>query len=172
MRRRRLLVALLAGLVVAIAAPTIANSVPEPVVPAPQQVKQVRVKVTKRVRKHVLERFHGHRIYGYATTYSEPQCDRTSGGSGTAWGTHVYFGEVANDSLPMGTWIELDHPFHGRRDFRVEDTFGSGQPAEHLDVWVKCAWVTSFAAPYRTFVNKWRWRWRTITRWVWRTVPV
>lgn len=172
MRRRRLVVALLAGLVVAIAAPTFASSAPEPAAPAPQQTKRIRVKVTKRVRKRVLVRFHSHRYNGYATTYSNGGCDPTGGGSTTSWGTSVGFGVVANDALPLGTWIEFDRPFHGRRDFRVEDHFGSGQPAEHLDVWVPCEWVTSFSVPYRVFWNAWRWRWTVTTKYVWKVVPV
>lgn len=53
-------------------------------------------------------------------------------GSITASGGPVYLGEVANNSLALGTRIRLDRPVFGRRDFRVEDRVGSGS---ELDIY-------------------------------------
>jgi len=35
-------------------------------------------------------------------------------------------GIVANNFLPLGSWIELDHPEFGRQRYQVEDHIGSG----------------------------------------------
>lgn len=55
-----------------------------------------------------------------------------SQGSITASGGPVYVGEVANDFLPLGTRIRLDHPVFGLRDFTVEDRIGWGS---ELDIY-------------------------------------
>ena len=47
-------------------------------------------------------------------------------GGTTASGAQAYFGEVANNFLPLGTRIRLDSPAFGRRDFTVKDHIGSG----------------------------------------------
>jgi 3D (Asp-Asp-Asp) domain-containing protein len=47
-------------------------------------------------------------------------------GTITASGGPVFIGEVANDFLPLGTHIVLDHPVFGRGEFVVEDRIGSG----------------------------------------------
>ena len=49
-----------------------------------------------------------------------------SQGTITASGEHVYLGEVAQNTLPFGTRIVLDHAVFGRRDFTIEDRIGSG----------------------------------------------
>jgi 3D (Asp-Asp-Asp) domain-containing protein len=49
----------------------------------------------------------------------------------TASGIHTYVGEVAMDSVPLGTHIELSRPVFGRRRFTVLDRIGSGS---ELDV--------------------------------------
>lgn len=55
-----------------------------------------------------------------------------SQGSITASGGPVYLGEVANNFLPLGTRILLDHPVFGRREYRVEDRIGWGS---ELDIY-------------------------------------
>jgi 3D (Asp-Asp-Asp) domain-containing protein len=57
-------------------------------------------------------------------------------------GTHVHFGQVAQNGLRLGTWIELKRRVHGRRRFRVEDRIGWGS---ELDVFMpSCADATNF----------------------------
>ena len=53
-----------------------------------------------------------------------------SQGTITASRQHVYLGEVAQNTLPFGTRIILDHAVFGRRVFTVEDRIGS---ASQLD---------------------------------------
>jgi 3D (Asp-Asp-Asp) domain-containing protein len=55
-----------------------------------------------------------------------------SQGSTTASGQPVRFGDVANNFLPFGTRIRLDHPVFDRRVFTVEDRIGSGS---ELDIY-------------------------------------
>lgn len=50
----------------------------------------------------------------------------------TASGEYTRPGIVANNFLPLGTWILLDHPVFGRRRYRVEDHIGWGS---ELDIW-------------------------------------
>lgn len=50
----------------------------------------------------------------------------------TSSGQQAYFGEVANNFLPLGTRIMLDHPAFGRREFVVLDHIGSGS---ELDIY-------------------------------------
>lgn len=45
---------------------------------------------------------------------------------GGASGQDAYFGEVANNFLPLGTRIRLDQAAFGRRDFVIEDHIGWG----------------------------------------------
>jgi hypothetical protein len=49
----------------------------------------------------------------------------------TASGAQTFVGEVAMNSLPLHTHIELSHPVFGRRRFTVLDRIGSGS---ELDV--------------------------------------
>lgn len=56
-------------------------------------------------------------------------------------GTRARFGEVANNYLPLGTWIKMDSPrvVHGRRYFRVDDR---GGPGFALDFYApSCGWM-------------------------------
>lgn len=55
-----------------------------------------------------------------------------SQGGITSSGASVYFGEVANNFLPLGTRILLDHPAFGRREYQVEDRIGYGS---ELDIY-------------------------------------
>lgn len=99
------------------------------------------------VHHHHVHHRHHHRavphltgptIRGYATYYSPGECDPTGGGFTTAGGKHVYWGEVASDALPMHTHIWVWPAIRGKHEFTVEDTFGSGQRIEHIDVWLPC----------------------------------
>lgn len=83
----------------------------------------------------------------HATAYSEPACDRSSGGTTTASGTHVHFGEVAQSTLRLGTWIKVWPAIFGRRYFRIEDHFGSPQAAGRLDVWMDCRHLARWNNP-------------------------
>jgi len=58
------------------------------------------------------------RHYTVSSTYCE--------GGITASGRQAFFGEVANNFLPLGTRIRLDRPVRGRRVFVVLDRIGSG----------------------------------------------
>ena len=49
-----------------------------------------------------------------------------SSGTITASGKHTYFGEVAMNTLPLGTRIEITPAAFGRSTFTVEDRIGSG----------------------------------------------
>jgi 3D (Asp-Asp-Asp) domain-containing protein len=53
-------------------------------------------------------------------------------GGTTASGRQTFVGEVANNSLPLGTRIRLDRPVFGRREFVVLDRIGSGS---ELDIY-------------------------------------
>jgi hypothetical protein len=44
----------------------------------------------------------------------------------TASGSQTYWGEVANNFLPLGTLIKLDRPYLGKIYFRVMDRIGYG----------------------------------------------
>jgi hypothetical protein len=44
----------------------------------------------------------------------------------------VFVGEVANNFLPLGTKIRLDHPAFGRTDFVILDHIGEGS---ELDIY-------------------------------------
>ena len=62
----------------------------------------------------------------------------------TASGRQVQIGWVANNSLPLGTWIEMRKPrtVMGRRWFKVMDR---GGPGFALDFWApSCAWMNSW----------------------------
>jgi hypothetical protein len=53
-------------------------------------------------------------------------------GDTTASGRRAFLGEVAQNTLPLGTWIELDRPVFGRRRFQVLDRIGWGS---ELDIY-------------------------------------
>jgi 3D (Asp-Asp-Asp) domain-containing protein len=56
-----------------------------------------------------------------------------SQGGETASGQQTRPGIVANDFLPLGTWIRLDHPVFGRRSYEVLDRIGSGTELDLFD---------------------------------------
>jgi len=92
-------------------------------------IKEVKYKT---IRKMVyLDKF----TVSRATAYSTEGCDSSGGGSLTAMGTKAYFGEVANNFLPLGTKIHFTRSIFGRRNFRVEDRIGWGS---ELDIWLHC----------------------------------
>lgn len=65
-----------------------------------------------------------------------------SSGTITASGQPTRWGYVAQNTLPLGTWIELRHAILGSRRFRVMDRIGWGSS---LDVWMpSCAAATSY----------------------------
>jgi 3D (Asp-Asp-Asp) domain-containing protein len=79
----------------------------------------------------------GEPLRGSATAYHA--CDGST--TRTALGTRAKFGEVANNQLKLGTWIEVLRPslISGRRFFRVEDR---GGPGFALDIYApNCAWM-------------------------------
>jgi len=55
-----------------------------------------------------------------------------SSGTITASGKHTYFGEVAMNTLPLGTRIQIRPAAFGRSTFTVEDRIGSGS---ELDIY-------------------------------------
>ncbi len=63
-------------------------------------------------------------ISGNVTCYHE--------GSVTSAGNAPYVGEVANNTLPLGTRIKLDHAVFGLRKFVVLDHIGEGS---ELDIY-------------------------------------
>lgn len=84
---------------------------------------------------------------GSATAYHA--CD----GSSTlqANGTRAHWGEVANNWLPLGTWIKMVRPARvgGRRYFRVEDRGGGGFA---LDFYARsCSWMNAWGRRRVTF---------------------
>jgi 3D (Asp-Asp-Asp) domain-containing protein len=88
------------------------------------------------VAYHVRPHHHYPRV-AQSTAYSP-----CSSGAITAMGTRTHFGQVAQNGLRLGTWIELRHPVHGRRRFRVEDRIGA---FSDLDFFLpRCADATSF----------------------------
>ena len=85
------------------------------------------------------------------------------GGTGTAYhscdgsttmtssGRTVQVGYVANNSLPIGTWIEMRRPktVMGRKYFRVMDRGGASFA---LDFWAEsCEWMNSWGSRQVTF---------------------
>ena len=60
----------------------------------------------------------------------------------TASGKQTYWGEVANNFLPLGTLIKLDQPVNGKSYFRVEDHIGYGS---QLDIF---QWSCTAALDY------------------------
>ena len=84
---------------------------------------------------------------GSATAYAS--CD--GGTTITASGRSVQVGYVANNFLPLGTWIEMVSPknVQGLRYFRV---FDRGGPGFILDFWTDdCSWMNSFGRRTVTF---------------------
>lgn len=84
---------------------------------------------------------------GSATAYH--RCD----GSTTlqANGTRARWGEVANNWLPLGTWIRMVRPERvgGRRYFRVDDRGGGGFA---LDFYARsCGWMYQWGRRRVTF---------------------
>lgn len=60
-----------------------------------------------------------------------------SSGTIMANGQHTHWGAVANNFLPLGTRIRMDHRVRGRRWFTVEDRIGHGS---QLDIFMpSCA---------------------------------
>ena len=88
------------------------------------------------------------KIYrGSATAYHS--CDGST--SRQANGTRAHWGEVANNWLPLGTWIEMVRPARvgGRKFFRVEDRGGGGFV---LDFYAKsCGWMNWWGRRRVTF---------------------
>ena len=79
-------------------------------------------------------------ITGSSTAYHS--CDGST--TQTASGRTVQVGYVANNSLRIGTWIEMRRPrlVMGRRWFKVMDR---GGPGFVLDFWApSCAWMNSW----------------------------
>jgi 3D (Asp-Asp-Asp) domain-containing protein len=73
----------------------------------------------------------------HSTAYSP-----CSSGAITAMGSPTHFGQVAQNGLRLGTWIELKRRVHGRRRFRVEDRIGA---FSDLDFFLpSCADATNF----------------------------
>lgn len=86
-------------------------------------------------------------ITGDATAYAS--CDGST--TATASGRTVRWGYAANNSLPLGTWVELVRPrvVHGRTWYRIMDR---GGPGFVLDIWTNdCAWMHSFGRRTVTF---------------------
>ena len=86
-------------------------------------------------------------ISGSATAYSS--CDGST--TITASGRSVQVGYVANNSLPLGTWIEMRRPSKvmGRTYFKVMDR---GGPGFVLDFWTpSCSWMNSWGRRQVTF---------------------
>jgi len=102
---------------------------------------------------------------GSATAYHT--CDGST--SQTADGGHVYFGQVASNSLPMHSWIQMIHPssLHGRRFFRVTDR---GGPGFLIDIYApSCGWMNQWGRHQVTVRRIARfWRHRPLGGWTWR----
>jgi hypothetical protein len=79
-----------------------------------------------------------HGVYPRRLTHYSVDSTCYHQGSITASGGGVYVGEVANNFLPLGTHIELDHPVFGRRFFNVEDRIGWGS---ELDIYGPSEWA-------------------------------
>ena len=86
-------------------------------------------------RRHQLHL--GEHRWASSTSYSSCESETV-----TAAGTGTFFGEVAENTLPLGTRIYMDYPVYGRRLFVVLDRIGSGS---ELD----------FFAPYCSWANWW-----------------
>jgi 3D (Asp-Asp-Asp) domain-containing protein len=52
-------------------------------------------------------------------------------------GSHVRFGSVAMNALPLGTRITLRPGMYGRTRFTVRDRYGYGT---QLDIWTPSCW--------------------------------
>lgn len=85
-------------------------------------------------RRHQLHL--GEHVWANSTAYSA--CDS---GTTTAAGTGTFFGEVAQNTYPLGTRIWMDRPVHGRRLFVILDHIGSGS---ELDFFMPCGWVDAW----------------------------
>lgn len=86
-------------------------------------------------------------ISGSSTAYHF--CDGST--TITASGRQVQVGYVANNSLRIGTWVEMRRPrkVMGRRYFRVMDR---GGPGFVLDFWAPdCGWMNSWGRRQVTF---------------------
>jgi 3D (Asp-Asp-Asp) domain-containing protein len=84
---------------------------------------------------------------GVGTAYHS--CDGST--SITASGKQARVGYVANNSLPLGTWIEMVKPrtVMSRRWFQVQDRGGG---AFALDFWApSCAWMYSWGSQQVSF---------------------
>lgn len=77
---------------------------------------------------------------GSATAYAP--CEGGGSAGQTASGKQLRVGYVANNILPLGTWIELSKPVQGRRFYVVEDRIGWGSD---LDIYMEsCAAMHAF----------------------------
>lgn len=75
-----------------------------------------------------------------ATAYAPCEGGGSTGQS--ASGKQLRVGFVANNQLPLGTWIELDRQVQGRRFYIVEDRIGWGS---ELDIYMdSCGAMDSF----------------------------
>lgn len=75
-----------------------------------------------------------------ATAYAP--CEGGGSAGQTASGKQLRVGYVANNTLPLGTWIELRRPVQSRRFYRVEDRIGWGS---ELDIYMEsCAAMHAF----------------------------
>lgn len=102
---------------------------------------------------------------GDATSYHK--CDGSS--TKTADSGHVYFGQVASNTLPMHSWIETVSPrrIAGRRFFRVTDT---GGPGFLIDIYAPyCSWADAWGRRTVTVRRVTRfWKGRPAAGWHWR----
>jgi len=80
---------------------------------------------TLRCKRAWGRRHHWHPPARLGAHYTVSSTCYAQGGT-TASGADAYFGEVANNALPLGTRIRLDRPAFGQRDFVVLDHIGSG----------------------------------------------
>lgn len=84
---------------------------------------------------------------GIATAYAS--CDGST--TMTASGRTVQMGHVANNWLPLGTWIELKKPrvIQGRTFYLVTDRGGSSFA---IDIWTDdCSWMHAWGRRTVTF---------------------
>lgn len=99
-----------------------------------------------------------------ATAYAP--CEGGGSAGQTASGKQLRVGYVANNALPLGTWIELRKPIQGRRFYRVEDRIGWGSD---LDIYMEsCADMHSFGrriVKYRAVANGELYRGKPIGGW-------
>jgi 3D (Asp-Asp-Asp) domain-containing protein len=70
---------------------------------------------------------HWRKMHPLGTHYTvSSTCYEQSGLTASGEQTHPGIVAVMPGFLPLGTWIELDHPAFGRRRYQVEDHIGEG----------------------------------------------